>query len=531
MKLTSTLTFLLLVASGLMHAQAGWQYLYQSEAAVESFTAPASNGDIILVADSYSDTAAFFHRITIQRIDMQGVVKQENGLFKPPSFRLGAIQPVSNGELLVMGTTNIPLTDEDSVFITKLDDQDQVLWSKGLQVAPNIHVARGAIETNDGNYLVYGTYEHVNFAEGIFLIKISPDGNLIWSRTINSQLNGAFMKLGGLTELSGGGFWLFGSTRFNTEGSWLARLDSLGQTQSVKFLDTHSLTPSQAEPFAIFRRSNGELDLFYNSLAFQSGEILLAIHTNASGTPQKSTRFYRDNYEGEITAIEPSGDGGYLGAGYSFAGGGNRSDGIAIKIRGDYSVEWSRRYGGPYIEILTSIFPSADGGTVLAGFADFDSVIISPSENGLFSWLVKGNNRGQTSCYDEAFVVTSRDTSVSDMTYQLDNVTGVGIDDLDFSNIPVFSNPDTVTCTFTSIAKANIPDITVYPNPSKGLIFFDAGGEIVQSIRLNDLLGKKIDANVTRNGNRHKIETDFRGMVLVRIQTKNGIVSKKMLIQ
>lgn len=48
---------------------------------------------------------------------------------------------------------------------------------------------------SDGSYLVYGTYDHVNFAAGIFLLKIAARGTLIWSRTINSQLTGAFMKV------------------------------------------------------------------------------------------------------------------------------------------------------------------------------------------------------------------------------------------------------------------------------------------------------------------------------------------------
>ncbi|MFK7970020.1 MAG: T9SS type A sorting domain-containing protein [Bacteroidia bacterium] len=531
MKTNLILTAIFTCLLSLANAQTGWQYLYEPETSIESFVAPAANGDIILVADSYNDTAAFFHRLIVSRLDVQGATKQSTGLFRPPSFRLGSIKGLADGGALLMGTVNIPLEDPDSVFVIKLDDQDQKVWSKGFQIEPDIHVARGAIETADGSYVVYGTYEHVNFAEGIFLLKISPSGNLIWSRTINSQLNGAFMKVGGIAESSTGDFWLLGSTRFNSEGSWLAKLDSIGQTRSVQFLNTHSLTPSQPEPFAIHQRSNGELDLFYNSLAFQNGPVLMAIRTDANGAPQKTTRYYRGGLFGEISAVTPSGDGGYMCAGYTFPSGSNRSAGLAFKIKADYSIDWSRAYSSGYIEILTSIFPSSDGGAVMGGFADFDSVIISPSENGLFPWLVKTNNRGQTSCYDNPVSVTSRDTSVTTMTYQLSNVAGVTLGDIVFNNINVASSPDTVTCAVTSISSPSDLAFHFYPNPSNGTLYIETGNIKPQSMELLTVFGQKQHIETAFSSNGLRIQTSYKGLAIVKVTTVDGVWSGKVLVR
>lgn len=501
--LISFLFIIVFVGFSTVQAQSDFQYLYTSESSIEVFVEPASNGDILLVTDSYNDTAAFFHRLIVQRLDIQGNVQQTAGLFRPPSFRLGSVKATSDNGLLVMGTVNIPLTDEDTVFVIKLDAMGQKTWSKGFQVEANIHSARGAIETSDGNYLIYGTYEHVNFAEGIFLMKIAPSGTLIWSRTINSQLVGAFMKVGGIVETANGDFWLSGSTRFNSEGSWLAKLNSTGETQSVIFYNTHNLTQSQPEPFAIYERSNGELDIFYNSTAFQTGSILLAVHADANGAPIQTTRFYNGNNFGEITDIRPTGDGGYVACGYRFPGTSNRSSGLAMKMGSDYSVAWAKTYGTDYIEINTSIFQGSDGGIVMGGFADFDSVIISPSENGLFPWLLKTNDVGNATCYSQNATVTRIDTTTTTMAYQLDNVAGVALGDVVFNNISVEAKGDTVSCLPTSLSVLEPSAFSIYPNPTQGTLTVELETPLPGAkLRIFDPMGKimytqKLDRQTT----------------------------------
>ena len=524
-------TLLFLAGTFFTQAQSQFEYLYQAEASIEVFSAPASNGEILMVADAYNDTAAFFHRIILQRIDLQGKITQTAGIFRPPSFRLGSMRSTSDNGVLLMGTVNIPLEDEDSVFVVKVDDMGQKAWSIGFQVQPNIHNASGAIETSDGSYLVYGTYEHVNFAEGIFLMKIDNTGALIWSRTINSQLMGAFMKVGGVVETASGDLWLSGSTRFNSEGSWLAKLNNMGVTQSVTFYDTHSLTPSQPEPFAIFGRSNGDLDIFYNSTSFQSGPIMLALRVNSSGVPLKTTRYYKNNDFGEITHITPSGDGGYLGCGYYFPGGGFRSKGFAMKMRGDYSVSWARNYGTDYIEITNSIHPTSDGGHVIGGFADFDSVIISPSENGLFPWLIKTDGDGLTTCYDSRSSATTKDTTITTMPYQLDNVAGVALGEISFSNISIQVNPDSVSCSTTGVDVLAESTFRMYPNPSQGQVFIEVDEKGIEAVEVYDLLGKRVKFEIKRTPERIEIRTTYKGIAIVRLQTDTGFAARKMIFE
>lgn len=527
------ISFLLLGLAIQASAQSGFNYLYQQEVAVESWTAQAANGDVLLAIDSYNDTAAYFHRIIVQRLDAQGNVLNTGAMFRPPSFRLtGGIFPLSTNESMLLGTVNIPLEDADSVFVTKLDATEQIAWTKGFQITPQIHQPRGMIETSDGSYLIYGTYEEISFAEGIFLMKIAPDGSMIWSRTISSQLSGAFMKVAGIVETASGEFWLSGSTRFNSEGSWLAKLNDLGETQSVTFYNTHSLTESQPEPFAISQRSNGELDIFYNSTAFQGGSVLLAVHADASGVPINSTRFYRGNEFGEITAIQADPTGGFIAGGYLFRENAFRSSGLAMHISDNYTVDWSNRYGTDYIEIITSVGKSSNGNFVMAGFADFDSVIISPSENGLFPWIFSTDNVGQDVCFQQNTLITTRDTSFSTSVYQLDNVAGTGLGDIPFSNIDVSMSPDSVLCGPLSIEMIATDRMALFPNPATGIAIIETQGITIEHIKAFDLTGREIPISLNFNSTfRAEINTEFIGMAVVKVQTQDGFWVKKVLFR
>lgn len=527
------ISFLLLGLAIQASAQSGFNYLYQQEVAIESWTAQAANGDVLLAIDSYNDTAAFFHRIIVQRLDAQGNILNTGAMFRPPSFRLtGGIFPLSTNESILLGTVNIPLEDADSVFITKLNATEQIAWTKGFQITPQIHQPRGMIETSDGSYLIYGTYEEISFAEGIFLMKVATDGTLVWSRTISSQLSGAFLKLGGIVETSTGDYWLSGSTRFNSEGSWLAKLNDLGETQSVIFYDTHSLTESQPEPFAISQRSNGELDIFYNSTAFQGGSVLLAVHADASGVPINSTRFYRGNEFGEITVIQADPAGGFIAGGYLFRENAFRSSGLAMHISGNYTIDWSNRYGTDYIEIITSVAKSSNGNFVMAGFADFDSVIISPSENGLFPWIFSTDNIGEDVCFQQNTLITTRDTTFSSNPYQLDNVAGPGLGDIPFSNINVSLSPDSVTC--GPLAIETIPGhlISMSPNPARGIVSLETQGVTMTQIRLYDLTGREIPCNIVFEGTGlAELRTTYLGMAICKIETEKGFWAEKLLFR
>ena len=517
----------LVLFSYLSFGQNTFQYLMSSESSIESMGDANVDGTYMYAADSYNDTADYFHRIIIQRMDNNGEVKSSVGYFRPPSYRLSSLTTTSDSGAIVLATSNIPLENEDSVLILKLDANDDLEWSKSFQVEKNIHEPKGTLETKDGSFLVYGTYEHVNFASGIYLVKIDKGGSLVWSRTINSALSGAYMKVGGIVEMANGEFWLSGSTRFNSEGSWLAKLNSSGETQSVIRLNTHKLTPSQPEPFAFFANTNGDLDIFYNNTSYEIGAAMLWVVTDGNGSVKSATRLYNgDNYAGFIDVEQVAG--GYVFTGYNYPPSSNRSNGIATEIGLDKSVKWARTYGSNYIEYTGSISKASDGGYYMAGFADFDSLIISPSENGLFPWIVKTNSTGVATCYSEPTSITLKDTSVTTVAYNLSNVAGVSLAHGRIEKIPVHVTLESVDCTGVGVKESEPIAISLYPNPSNGTCYLEVMLGAIKNVEVISVLGEKLNSSIQVNGTKAVIACDYRGLAFVTITTDHGSATKKI---
>lgn len=451
-----------------LQGQSTFQKLFTQEVSIESVIDQAANGDIIWTIDSYNDTASFFHRLVVLRLDANANILQSKGFSRPPSFRLGKVQPTSDNGIILTGTSNIPLTDNDSVFVVKLNANSEISWTRAFQLGMDIHEVGGVYETNDGSIIVYGLFEDFNiFEASIFLTKIDPSGTLLWSRQIQSQLNGAFLKVGGIVEAANGELFLSGSTRFNSEGSWLAKLNTDGLLQNVTFYDTHGLTDSQPEPFAIYARSNGQMDIFYNSTAFQDKSILLALRTDASGVPLQAKRYYIPHPNGgDISNVSQAANDAYVLSGYHFPNG-IRSKGLAFGLDASDNITWTGDYGTDYIEILNGAVPSSDGGLMMAGFADPDSIIISPSENGLFPWLIKTDAMGQTDCYS-TITISSNDATVVSSTYQLSENSGPALADFDFFNFDMSASLDSLSCTPTAIETLPTASFKLYPNPTSG---------------------------------------------------------------
>jgi uncharacterized delta-60 repeat protein len=74
----------------------------------------------------------------------------------------------------------------------------------------------------------------------------------------------------------------------------------------------------------------------------------------------------------EVRAIAPTGDGGYVVAGWtgSFGGGWSRSDFWVLKLDGQGNIQWQKTYGGAEDDEAYAIAPTGDGSYVVAGWTE-----------------------------------------------------------------------------------------------------------------------------------------------------------------
>lgn len=189
--------------------------------------------------------------------------------------------------------------------------------------------------TPEGDYLVVGSTSSFGFGSSdVYLLKIDPDGGLLWSKTYGGpQIDrGASMSIA-----PDGSVLIAGYTNGGGNGGydgWLMKTD--------------------ADGVVLWQRSYGGegWDFLYD--------------------------------------VEPLADGDWLLAGSTYSEGAGSSDGWLLRTNSSGDVVWSNTYGSIGEDDLRSAIQTSDGGFVLAGTyddeGDKDALVIKLDETGALDW-------------------------------------------------------------------------------------------------------------------------------------------------
>ena len=126
-------------------------------------------------------------------------------------------------------------------WVVRLSSTGELVWEKSFG-GSQIDEARGIIRTDDGNFIIAGdtrsTDNDVSNNKGaadMWLVKISPDGNLIWEKTLGGS---SFDVARAITKSRNNGFILAGSSRSNDNDvsvnkgqndAWVVYVDDNGE--------------------------------------------------------------------------------------------------------------------------------------------------------------------------------------------------------------------------------------------------------------------------------------------------------------
>jgi hypothetical protein len=237
----------------------------------------------------------------------------------------------SDGGYLALGanSSTYSITDSDLTFaqteMAKTDSSGNITWSKVLSLGNSAGMPysdtqlKVAVQTSDG-YLLAGWLN-----QQAFLVKIDPDGNVIWQKTYE-ELEG----FNQLIQTSDGGYAMLGPT------------------------------PESGSPIAQYKMmkvdSQGNLLWLKGYSGNDTLMQLLGFPLGFSGTP---------------SAIFQTSDQGYLIAGTGGRHGPNPVASELFKLDSNGSLEWMNDYGGDddfYFTTCTSAITASDG-YLLAGTA------------------------------------------------------------------------------------------------------------------------------------------------------------------
>ena len=158
------------------------------------------------------------------------------------------VQTEDNGFIIVGGSDSTDTNISNNIgnydfWVLKISALGELLWEKSFG-GDQIDEARAIVQTTDGNYMIAGDtrsddndVSNNSGGADLWLIKISPSGNLIWEKTIGGT---NFDVARAMVKTEDNGFLLAGSSR-STDGdvnenkgqndAWALKVDEEGNLE------------------------------------------------------------------------------------------------------------------------------------------------------------------------------------------------------------------------------------------------------------------------------------------------------------
>ncbi len=475
-----------------------------------------------------------------------------------------SIVRTSDGGFIVAGYTNSnngdvtgAISGEDA-WIIKLSSAGTLQW-KRIYGGSSDDRAHAIIQTSNGDYVFAGTTNSSNGtisgARGGFdawVVRLNPNGNVIWSRNLGGSDDDAFFDL---FEAPNGAIALGGESKSDISG-----------TQNQGGYDYYLAAVSASGSTLLQKQYGGSSDDRARAIARLGSSILLAGTTDSDNGQVSNNKGSSD-----VWVVKTSGTGNiqfartYGGAdndeGFAlatsgtdfFVAGASQSsnadlqdnnggrDFYVVKANVNGNIIYSRNYGGDSDDVAYSIVTTPDGGVAVAGYSTSNDQDVSGNYGGRDQWFVKLNAAGNLTI--EQNFGGSDDDEARSMIY----IGGTGYvmagysesDNVDLNNNK--GNADYWLHRFSIVFADNAAKnatllsenwVRTFPNPAVQSFRIESSSEI-EIVRIYDLTGKMVK-QLTINGNSTDVEVSElpAGVYLIQISQKGGEVSmEKMSIQ
>ena len=250
---------------------------------------PSIDGDLFVFGRIYSDT--YFDDLIYSKVTMNGDTlwsKRISGLQNRIYLTSGA--PTSNNECIALGRVWQDDRGAD-IFVSRLSAAGDTLWS-GLFGGDQYDDVNFAKELTDGSILVIGelnlydstnTNWGLNSGQQIYLIKLSADGEKLWTKAIGNTLR---ERPNAILEASDGSFILLGTRDqsyvylFDEPIGWISKLSAAGEVVWIQAFENKL-------PMGVRELPDGEFLIVTQNLSenyYQNAENLNIMKMTSSGT-------------------------------------------------------------------------------------------------------------------------------------------------------------------------------------------------------------------------------------------------------
>ena len=304
-------------------------------------------------------------------------------------------------------------------MIIKLSDEGKIECAKAIGGARADEIT-SLIQNNEGNYIACGAfYSHYINLEGAVLnnnsvnghqgmiIKFSsiglPNANIVKGKSIGGDGNDKITLIKQTTDggyIVGGAFnsssiELGNGVALNNNGNddgMLIKYDTKGEVEWAKTIGgvdsdviTSIVQTTDGDYIVVGYFSSDSIDLG-NGVTLTNNGLLdgMLIKYDTKGEVEWAKAIGGDDDDG-ITSISETADGGCIVGGYFYSSNldlengitlnnNGNDDGMLIKYDTKGEVEWAKTIGGVDSDVITSIEQTTDGGYIVGGYFDSNSI-------------------------------------------------------------------------------------------------------------------------------------------------------------
>lgn len=436
------------------------------------------------------------------------------------------------------------------VQIFRTNANGDTLWQK-LYRKPHYSISiRNIAKMNDGNYLIVGNqfdlvkYYNDTLGSKILLIKITPNGDTLWTKTLDIGDGDEFAKK--LINTNDNGFAIVGQVCNKKETNcdmYLMKLDSNANEQWHK---TFTWDTNYWEiPTSLLQGNNGD---YYLTSATQNvtSDIYYPyiVKVNSSGTLLWQKRF--DNEGQNYAYMENL----CLAKNNTILFTGVIGDNIPIYsitkgwiVRTDTSgnVIYNFKHGESNLFTFFNFISEIGNNIIISGATNNYNVNSLSSRTCLYSFTNNGIVNWKRVYQDS---LTSNTTYI---TYQTTQTLDGGFAMIGFGDNPkdTLKNQDvwllkvdSMGCLYDNCLSMGIekdaslqPNIEVYPNPSNGLINIESD-IVITKVELIDAFGRIVYEDSNYNKQPISILEFPTGIYYLRMETKDGkFYTEKILVE
>ncbi|MFN0174968.1 MAG: T9SS type A sorting domain-containing protein [Saprospiraceae bacterium] len=301
------------------------------------------------------------------------------------------------------------------VHLTALSAQPSIQWQKTLGGSLNEN-ARSIEQTSDGGYITAGftVSDDGDIAEnyGFFdfwVVNFDSLGAVLWKKNYGGS---SFEEAFAIKQTSDSGFIVTGYTESNdidvsgnhgNKDVWLLKLDSIGNIQWQKCLggsnwdEANDIQLTIDGGFVLVGRSGStDGDVTGNHGSWDYWVVKLS----STGQIEWQKCYGGGNYDFGYT-IFPTSDGGYIVAGEAASTDGDiigNPGGMAawvIKLNFEGKIEWQKALGGSYIDRANDIIQTREGGYMVFGQTESNDGDVSGNHGSMDLWAVKLSELGE----------------------------------------------------------------------------------------------------------------------------------------